>query len=284
MTRYLVGIDGSLRGKRAADWSAYQAQRTGGIIMLMTVVDPVSAAGLGFDSETFSRAAQESLDDVKEYLEVKYPGLITATKVVVGTLIESLVDEAADHDLLVVGSHHGFGAGRTFGNATGLRLSVSSPVPTVVVPTDWRPENAGRGIAVGIGPDESAANAIAFGVQRALALGEPLKLISGWGLPAFLSRPAEMMGGGIAPVGEQFQNTLNEIVSNLKAANPDLVVSGKAEESTSPARAILESSRHSNMLVLGTHSYGTFGRALFGSTTNSVLGNLLVPTVIVPMK
>lgn len=284
MTRYLVGIDGSLRGKRAADWAAYQAQRTGGIIMLMTVVDPVSAAGLGFDSETFSRAAQESLDDVKEYLEVKYPGLITATKVVVGTLIESLVDEAADHDLLVVGSHHGFGAGRTFGNATGLRLSVSSPVPTVVVPTDWRPENAGRGIAVGIGPDESAANAIAFGVQRALAMGEPLKLISGWGLPAFLSRPAEMMGGGIAPVGEQFQNTLNEIVSNLKAANPDLVVSGKAEESTSPARAILESSRHSNMLVLGTHSYGTFGRALFGSTTNSVLGNLLVPTVIVPMK
>ncbi|MDO5335734.1 MAG: universal stress protein, partial [Coriobacteriia bacterium] len=189
-----------------------------------------------------------------------------------------------DHDLRVVGSHHVFGAGRTFGIATGLWLSVSSPVPRVVVPTDWRPENAGRGIAVGIGPDESAANAIAFGVQRALALGEPLKLISGWGLPAFLSRPAEMMGGGIAPVGEQFQNTLNEIVSNLKAANPDLVVSGKAEESTSPARAILESSRHSNMLVLGTHSYGTFGRALFGSTTNSVLGNLLVPTVIVPMK
>lgn len=284
MTRYLVGIDGSLRGKRAADWAAYQAGRAGGVITLMTIVDPVGAAGLGFDSETFSRAAQESLDDVVEYLSVKYPGLIVSTKVVVGALIESMVDEAADYDVLVVGSHHGFGAGRTFGNATGLKLSVSSPIPTVVVPNDWRPENAGVGITVGVGPDDSAAKAIAFGVERSLVTGESLELVSGWGLPAFLSKPAELMGGGISPVGEQFQNTLDKIVVELKEANPDLDVSGKAEESTSPARAILEASRHSSMLVLGTHSYGTFGRALFGSTTASVLSNLLVPTVVVPMK
>lgn len=284
MTRYLVGIDGSVQGKRAAHWSAYQANQTGGIVSLFSVVDPVTAAGLGFDSETFSRAAQDSLDDVVEYIKTKYPDVCVNTKIVIGSVVECLVDESIDHDIIVVGSHHGFAGGRAFGNATGLKVSVMASVPTAVIPSDWRPENAGEGIAVGIGPDKSATQAIQYGIQRALATKQRLKLVSGWGLPAFLQRPAEMMGGGIAPVGEQFQNTLDRLVADISAENPGLEVKGVCEESSSTARAILGATRHNNMLVLGTHSYGALGRAMFGSTTYSILNNLLIPTVIVPMK
>ena len=88
--------------------------------------------------------------------------------------------------------------------------------------------------------------------------------------------------GGVGPVGEQFQQNLDQLAAELKEANPELDVVAHAVEGSSPTRAILEYARDSKLLVLGTHSRSALGRTLFGSVTHSVLLNLCVPTVIVP--
>ena len=139
-------------------------------------------------------------------------------------------------------------------------------------------------IVVGVGPDESSLNAIRFAVREAVTDGEQLDLVSGWGLPAILTKPAEAMGGGLDPVGEQYQRNLEQLAAELKADNEELDVVAHAVEGSSPTHAILNYAKDSKLLVLGTHSRSTLGRTLFGSVTHSVLLNLCVPTVIVPQK
>ena len=104
------------------------------------------------------------------------------------------------------------------------------------------------------------------------------------GLPAILTKPAEAMGGGLDPVGEQYQRNLEQLAAELKADNEELDVVAHAVEGSSPTHAILNYAKDSKLLVLGTHSRSTLGRTLFGSVTHSVLLNLCVPTVIVPQK
>lgn len=51
---------------------------------------------------------------------------------------------------------------------------------------------------------------------------------------------------------------------------------------TSPGRAILAATRASNadLIVMGTHAYGTVGRALFGSVADTVVRHATVPVLV----
>lgn len=65
-------------------------------------------------------------------------------------------------------------------------------IPTVVVPCDWDVTCAGKsGVVVGVGPDNVSDAAVAFGVGEAIDSAQPLELVSAWGIPAWMSRPAE---------------------------------------------------------------------------------------------
>ena len=110
---------------------------------------------------------------------------------------------------------------------------------------------------------------------------EPLELVSTWGLPAFLSKPAKAMGGELTDIGRQYQKRIDVLVAQLKEANPDIEISGQAVEGESPTRALIDYTKSSGVLVLGTRTTSALGRALFGSLTHSVLMNLTIPTIVV---
>ena len=186
--------------------------------------------------------------------------------------------------MIVMGSHHGASVAERVWGAKGLRVSVSASVPTVVVPADWDPYNEAKGIVVGVGPqDEVSDKAVDLGVHLAKVLEEPLELISSWGIPTLLSRSAEFMGGGLAPVGESFQRNLDARVAAIRAAEPALDVEGYSIEAPSPTEALMQRSKDCRVLLLGTHARSAVSRALFGSTTCGVLAHLQVPTAVVPM-
>lgn len=151
-----------------------------------------------------------------------------------------------------------------------------------MVPADWNSANEGTGIVVAVGLDTVSDNAVNFGVEEAKRTKQPLKLVTAWGLPAFLNKPAEAMGGGLAPVGEQAQQRLDARVEDIRVQNSTLEVSGAAIEGSSPTRVLMDCSKGIKALVLGTHSYTTLGRTLFGSVVHSALLNLVVPTIVVP--
>ena len=282
--KILVGIDGTERGERALEWAARYGAREGAALTLIAVVDPAAARAYGIDKQTGDAAIEGVLQEAKDRVLAKYPATEVDAMISVGKVVDCLIDAAQGYDMIVMGSHHGASVGETVGGAKGLRVSVSVDIPTAIIPCDWEQGSSNHRIVVGVGPDESSLNAIKFAVREAITDGEQLDLVSGWGLPAILTKPAEAMGGGLDPVGEQYQRNLEQLAAELKAENEELDVVAHAVEGSSPTRAILNYAKDSKLLVLGTHSRSTLGRTLFGSVTHSVLLNLCVPTVIVPQK
>lgn len=282
--KILVGIDGTERGERALEWAARYGAREGAELTLIAVVDPAAARAYGIDKQTGDAAIEGVLQEAKDRVLAKYPATEVDTMISVGKVVDCLVDAAEGCDMIVMGSHHGASVGETVGGAKGLRVSVSVGIPTAIIPCDWEQGSSNHRIVVGVGPDESSINAIKFAVREAITDGEQLDLVSGWGLPAILTKPAEAMGGGLDPVGEQYQRNLEQLAAEIRAENEELDVVARAVEGSSPTRAILNYAKDSKLLVLGTHSRSTLGRTLFGSVTHSVLLNLCVPTVIVPQK
>ncbi len=283
MTTILVGIDGSERGRRALEWAISRATRDNASITMLAVIDNAIANKAGVDISILQETVEDALNRKRDDALAAYPGIAIATQVAVGNIVDALVDAANEHDMVVVGSHHGHTIGETIGGAKGLRISVSTKVPTVIVPADWSADTEAKGIVMGVGPDEAVnANALEFAANEAVACGQHLELISAWGLPAWLEHSAEAMGGGLGPVGEQRQAEVDAAIVRLSASHPGLDVSGRSLEGSSPSRVLVENSADAALLVLGTNSRNALGRTLFGSVTHSVLLNLTIPTVIVP--
>lgn len=284
MKSVLVGIDGTERGRKALLWAARHAYREGARVVLLTVVDPRFIRESGATDTSVTKAVGDMLSAAVASVAQSYPSVRCETQVARGRVVDTLVERASGHDVVVLGTHHGRSIGKSVSGATGLRVAVSSQVPTVVVPADWELPNENRGIVVAVGPEDDDYAAIIFGADHAYRLGVPLKLVSAWGLPPYLTKPAEVMGGGLQPVGDSFQRKLDTIVIDLKKRYPNLQVTGQAVEGSSPTKVLLEYSKNSDSLVLGTHSRTALGRTLFGSVSHSVLLNLMVPTVIVPLE
>ncbi len=286
MESILVGIDGSERGEKALRWAARLANREGASLALLAVIDPASDRMAKSDTKLLREAVDHVLGEAQKFVNDKYPEIRVEASYVKDDIVEALVNASEAHDMVVMGSHHGGSsvAEKVWG-AKGLRVSVSASVPTVVVPVDWDPENEREGIVVGVGPDDAVGDgAVALGVHLAESLSQPLELVSAWGIPTLLSKSAEFMGGGLAPVGEQFQRNLDARVANINESNPDVKVEGHSINGPSPTQVLMDCSKDCRLLVLGTHARSAVSRALFGSTTCGVLNHLVVPTVVVPAE
>ncbi|MGI6590468.1 MAG: universal stress protein [Eggerthellaceae bacterium] len=284
MKNILVGFDGSDRGERALAWAAQEANEQSARLTVLTVLDSKVIREAGAEEEEARKSVAAMQDEAARKVAEKFPFVTCDKRIVSGKVVDALVDEADENDIVVLGTHHGRSIGQTISGAKGLRVSISTMVPTVVVPADWDPERKGSGIVVAVSPDDSSDNAIAFGVEYALCHKEPLKLVSAWGVPAYLSRPAEVMGGELYRVGENFQANLDARIATIKSAHPELEVTGEAVEGSSPTKVLLEYCKDCELLVMGTHSRTALGRTVFGSVTHSVLLNLVVPTVVVSQQ
>ncbi len=282
MKKILVGVDGSVRGMRALHWAARRASRDGATLVLLSVADPKLAKEAGISFDDLQSAVEEILYQGRDFVEARYPDLRTEMRVAEGEVVESIVDASVGCDLIVLGSHHGSSVGDTIGAAKPLRVAVSAAVPTAIIPADWAQDYDGIGVVVGIDPDGSTKEALDFAVEEAVDLGQPLRLITGWGLPAWISKPAEALGGGLGPVGEQYQARLDALAQEIAANHEGIDVRGHAVEGSSPTRVLQGYAKSRGVLVLGTRCRAALGRALFGSVTHSTLLNLTIPTIIVP--
>ena len=282
MSKILVGVDGTARGNRAVEWAARRALRTSSKLTLLTAVGLDSAKAFGANTDAIRETVEAALSSLRDKVVEQCKGLEVDWIIHDDGILEALVDASEGYDMVVLGSHQNAKIGEMLTGTKGLRLSISASVPTVVVPESWDYNDQGNGIVVGVGPDDFDEGAISFGVNEALATGQFLELVSAWGLPAGLSRPAEAMGGGLGPVGEQFQRKIDAHIDRIKAEHPDLEVSGRTIEGSSPSKVLIAHGGKRRLLVMGTHARSALGRAIFGSVTHDVLLNPNIPTVVVP--
>ncbi len=282
MKKILVGIDGTRRGDKALEWALKEADVDDSEITLLHVVDPRQIGSTAAGSDVFQGQIDAMLQSKRDMAEEKRPGVSINAKIMTGGVVEILASTSKDYDAVVLGSHHGRSVSETFTGAKPLRIAITSAVPTVVVPVDWDPNGGDKNALVGVAPDDSSDSAIELAIKVTNRRQEHLELMSVWGIPSFLSKPAEAMGGGLGPVGEEFQRRLDGLVAYAKQQCPNLDVSGKTVEGPTISKVLIEKSADYRILYLGTHQRSAIGRAMFGSVTHSVLMNLVVPTIVVP--
>ena len=115
MASILVGVDGSERGRRALEWAVARAERTGADVTMLAVVNSAEAKKLGAEAELVHTSVKAALDEAVERTSAEHPDVAVAAKLVDGKTIEAIVEEAANHDMVVLGSHHGASITETFG-------------------------------------------------------------------------------------------------------------------------------------------------------------------------
>ena len=282
MKKLLVGIDGTERGEKALLWAVHETEYYPAEITLLHVIDSTRVGKDAAESAEATSHYSQVLKEARDKAEAIKPGISIATKILVGNPVRVITETASDYNAVVMGTHHGPSASETFTGAKGLNVSIDSTVPTIVVPFDWDPENEKSGMMVGVAPDNSSDSAIAIAAEYAKLRNEELSLVSAWGLPAFLDKPAKAMGGGYGPVGQKYQDRLDGLAKYLEREYPEVSVTTNCIEGSPASKVLVKESKNHRILLLGAHPRGAVGRAIFGSVTHSVLMNITVPTVIVP--
>ena len=143
-----------------------------------------------------------------------------------------------------------------------------------------RPEDIEKVVVVGVDGSEQARNATLVAAEQAERLGYPLKLVCA--LPPFTGSlawvPAPLDREALyADIREQ----LDAGVAWIKSHFPNLHVIGEVQDG-SPVELLIEASRRSELLVVGTRGRGGFAGMLLGSTSQGVLHHARGPVMVVP--
>jgi nucleotide-binding universal stress UspA family protein len=194
--------------------------------------------------------------------------------------VPALLD-AADHaDLLVVGS-------RGYGGFRGLLLgSVSQhclthargPVAVVRPPegTPWRPLSATPGrIVVGVDGSAGADLAVDWAAAAAHRSGARLEIVGSWVFPGSAGM-VYTVDVGLPDVARQ---AVDAAVARAGALAPDVAVDGVVSEDP-PAVALVQRSRHADMVVVGSRGVGAFRGILLGSVSLYAATHARCPVVV----
>jgi nucleotide-binding universal stress UspA family protein len=108
MRKIVVGVDGSPCSTRALQWACDEAKLTGGEVTAVhawTYPYPGRRTGVSEPRDDMELEAMSELRDALEpVVSTTGNGVVVHPRLVEGSAVTALLDEAADADLLVVGS------------------------------------------------------------------------------------------------------------------------------------------------------------------------------------
>ncbi|TAP43508.1 universal stress protein [Arthrobacter sp. S39] len=301
----VVGVDGSDHGQCALVWAAREAERRRRPLHIVTAYSVPIFAASGLDGgyatvddsvirEGAEAIVKQALDKVSGYT------IDVDASVENGDAAGVLLEMSESAELLVFGTRgRGGFVGRLLGSVSSA-LPAHAKCPTVTVPLicsdrlgetteDKRikAEQARSGhqpvenvVVVGVDGSEQARVAVLEAASQAERLGATLRVVcavpqySGslaW-VPAPMDRKA---------LFADIRVQLDAGMAWLKSHYPHLPVESELKDG-SPVDVLVESSRHVELIVVGTRGRGGFTGMLLGSTSDGVLHHAKGPVLVVP--
>ncbi len=266
--RVLLATDGGLAGIAAVRWLADRATIRPLTVHIVEVVgDP--ASGGPDESE-----ADSSAEQARDLLLHEAPHTIVRCTVADGDPLEVLRAEAADVDLVVVGTNR---APRLLPHPTvsfATRLAGVCPCPVAVVPRGWEPSDGP--VVVGVQGDGSDAAALEFAADEAERRGKQLVLLHAWGILA-----AAEPGSHGSPRSERVaEERMSATVERMRAMRPHVRIAPLLDHDD-PVHALVRAGRGSALVVVGAHRSATADRPLMRSISAWVLDRPTCPMVVV---
>ena len=268
----VVGVDGSQRSQRAADWAAEEARLWGAPLHLLYVFE-WPAVTEGYDPATvtpgLTQGAEHLVDEQVTKLREAYPGLAITREVIVSQPAIALVGASRIAVAVVVGAR---GLGRFTGPLLG---SVSQKVAAhahgpVIVVREQVGDLTGP-IVVGADPLDPPTEALRFAFEEARRREVGVTVVKGAG--------RRFAGGAQAPDSarmkvarqlEEAHERLRQIVDETAAEFPGIAVE-ITESTLHPADAIVEEAGTDSLVVVGSRGHGGLASVLLGSVSRGVL-------------
>lgn len=135
-------------------------------------------------------------------------------------------------------------------------------------------------IAVGLDETPSSRKAMIWAAREAARRGATLQVITAWSWDAMEGAPlAAIDPEAMKEAAEMVQKKALEIVTPHLEDHP--VISTQIVQTT-PAEALIEASKHADLVVVGSHGRGPVRAMLQGSVSQSVVRHATCPVVVMP--
>ncbi|MBN0042728.1 universal stress protein [Streptomyces actuosus] len=298
MNRSVVaGVDGSAEGFDAADWAAREALRRGLPLRLVHARKPGPPRGTP-DADLSEPTAPEQharllLHHALDRLDERYPQLTITAEQVAGDPVAALLAQAADADLLVIGSQGRSGLGGFVSGAVAPAVAARSRRPVVLVragrtaEADHLPDaHAGpslhtpfRDVAVAVDVAEpSADDVLDFAFRAAEFRHAPLRALHAWHVPVTHALPdAEQRGRMRAAAQRELAGRLDP----WRRKYPTVVVREALHEGR-PAHALVRAAGGAGLLVIGTRRRGRPVGGHTGPVAHALIHHVRCPVALVP--
>ncbi|WP_433684631.1 universal stress protein [Nocardia sp. CA-119907] len=276
----LIGTDGSATGTVAVRWAALDAAQHGAPLHIVYAIGaPIDfGPGIAFaqmDYDAYRAAGAAAITAAEETARAAtdpvHPIDITAF-VVEAPPIPVLIDRSEDARLLVVGTR-GFGAFRR-----GLLGSVSTALarhaqcPVAVIPEHVAPQRARGPVVVGVDGSPGSAHALDVAFDEASRRRAALVAVLTWSeFNRYIPR-TEMQN--------EAEELLAQTLAGYSEKYPDVRVQRVVVEDR-PAKRLLATADHAQLIVVGSHGHGGFAGMTLGSTSQAVLHAADCPVIIV---
>jgi nucleotide-binding universal stress UspA family protein len=132
-------------------------------------------------------------------------------------------------------------------------------------------------ITVGVDGSPSSLAALGWAVRQAELTGAVVEVVATWEWPS-------TYGWG-APLPDDYRpdeeaaKALAQIVEPVRAEHPDLEVGTRVLEGH-PAQILVEASKESDLLVVGSRGHGEFAGMLLGSVSTHCVTNAHCPVLV----
>jgi nucleotide-binding universal stress UspA family protein len=281
----VAGVDGSPASDAAVGFAAREAVMRKLAIRLIHVVAPTLASSAMAPNRTITQGQEDRARQVLDHAQrlVDEFGAPERPEVHIemrsAGVVPTLINASRDAQMIVVGSR-GLDAFRRhmLGSvSSGLIRHASCPAAVVHDPESAQPQIRGdEPVLVGIDGSPASEGATAFAFDEASRRSVPLVALHAWSDVGVFP----ILGMDWRRYRDEGDEALAERLAGWQERYPDVRVHRRLVCDV-PARWLVEESKHSQLVVLGSRGRGGFPDMRLGSVSSAVAHSVRVPLIIV---
>ncbi|WP_432072731.1 universal stress protein, partial [Streptomyces wuyuanensis] len=289
-----VGLDGFPESRAPAEWAAWEAVLREAPLRLVHVeewplipsVPPVDhLVNVEWpDIDEFRRQVDAALEEVSDDLRRRHAGLAVSARRLTGRAAAVLAVEAADSQLLVLGSRRRGAVQRFVVGSVGTATIGLTDTPVVFVrPQDEAapisPEHAERDVVVGVDLHENADAVLAFAFGEAARRGCGVRAVHGWSLPFAFSYAPGLDPGVRQEVADGIAAALGERLRPWRERYPSVKVQERVLVGA-PAEQVLYEAAGAELVVVGRRIRRAPVGGHLGHVAHAVLHHATAPVAV----